>query len=106
LNAPRNSQLVGVPSPKPSGDYFTYDKYYSFLSTEYVTDDFIEVVRSKAFLQDVQKEMGAAPATPLSVVSLPRTERAPRTAETQVSSTISSPRCSWAPVSSDFFDGD
>ena len=70
--------LVGVPSPKPSGDYFTYDKYYSFLSTEYVTDDFIEVVRSKAFLQDVQKEMGVAPATPLSVVSLPRTERAPR----------------------------
>ena len=70
--------LVGVPSPKPSGDYFTYDKYYSFLSTEYVTDDFIEVVRSKAFLQDVRKEMGGAPATPLSVVSLPRTERAPR----------------------------
>lgn len=70
--------LLSVPSEPPRGNYFTYDKYYSLLSTEFLTDDFIEVVRSRSFREDVLKEMNEPPATPLSITSLPRLERAPR----------------------------
>jgi capsular polysaccharide biosynthesis protein len=69
--------LLGVPAEAPRGAYFTYDKYYSLLSTEYLTDDFVEVVRSKGFLEDVKSE--AAPDSgDLTITSLPRSERAPR----------------------------
>ncbi|MSQ27064.1 MAG: hypothetical protein EXR51_02855 [Dehalococcoidia bacterium] len=70
--------LLSVPSEPPRGNYFTYDKYYSLLSTEYLTDDFIEVVRSRSFREDVLKELNEPPATALSITSQPRTERAPR----------------------------
>jgi len=69
--------LLSVPSEAPRGAYFTYDKYYSLLSTEYVTDDYIEVVRSKGFLQDVRRETSLQ-GSDLTITAQPRSERAPR----------------------------
>ena len=40
------------------GDFFKYDAYYSWLSSEYLADDLSEVIRSEAFAQDVSAEMG------------------------------------------------
>lgn len=48
---------IGVqPEPAKPG-IFQYDRYYSFLSSEYVADDFSEIVKSKAFLQDIRQEL-------------------------------------------------
>lgn len=70
--------LLSAPSERPTGSYFTYDRYYSLLSTEYLTDDFIEVVRSQAFRDDVRKELGATAPAAFTLQSQPRSERAPR----------------------------
>ena len=70
--------LLSVPAEPARGAYFRYDKYYSLLSSEYLTDDFIEVVRSQAFRDDVREAMGAAPNVPISIHSLPRANSAPR----------------------------
>lgn len=78
--------LVSVPAEPPRGSYFTYDNYYSLLSSEYITDDFIEVVRSQAFLADVRQEMGGSSDPSLSIQSQPRSERAPRIITITVSS--------------------
>lgn len=69
--------LLSVPAEVPRGVYFTYDKYYSLLSTEYVTDDYIEVVRSRGFLEDVRREANLHNVE-LTVSAQPRSERAPR----------------------------
>ncbi len=76
--------LLSVPSEVPRGAYFTYDKYYSLLSTEYVTDDYIEVVRSKGFLQDVRRETNLQ-SSDLTITAQPRSERAPRVLTVTVS---------------------
>lgn len=78
--------LMSVPSEPARGNYFTYDKYYSLLSTEFITDDFVEVVRSAAFREDVLKELNAPAATALAISSQPRSERAPRILTVSVAS--------------------
>ena len=45
-----------VPDPR-IGDFFKYDSYYAWLSSEYLADDLSEVVRSEAFAQDVSDVM-------------------------------------------------
>lgn len=77
--------LLSVPSEAPRGAYFTYDKYYSLLSTEYVTDDYIEVVRSRGFLQDVRRDTNLQ-GSDLTITAQPRSERAPRVLTVTVSS--------------------
>jgi capsular polysaccharide biosynthesis protein len=50
--------VVGiVPEPSVSGTY-TYDRYYTWLTAEYLIDDYSEVVKSQAFAQDVATEAG------------------------------------------------
>jgi capsular polysaccharide biosynthesis protein len=44
---------VGVPPESRTGDYYTYDRYYTWLTSEYIADDFSEVVKSQAFAEDV-----------------------------------------------------
>jgi capsular polysaccharide biosynthesis protein len=44
---------VGVPPESRTGNYYTYDRYYTWLTSEYIADDFSEVVKSQAFAQDV-----------------------------------------------------
>lgn len=45
-----------VPDPR-IGDFFKYDSYYAWLSSEYLADDLSEVIRSEAFAQDVSDAM-------------------------------------------------
>jgi capsular polysaccharide biosynthesis protein len=46
-----------VPDPR-IGDFFKYDAYYAWLSSEYLADDLSEVLKSEAFAQDVSQELG------------------------------------------------
>lgn len=45
------------PEPR-QGDYYTYDKYYTWLTSEYLVDDFGEVIQSDAFARDVSARLG------------------------------------------------
>jgi capsular polysaccharide biosynthesis protein len=55
--------IVGVPPEPPRSDYYTYDRYYTWLASEYLADDFSEVVKSAAFAGDVTARLnqGEAP---------------------------------------------
>ena len=44
--------VVGI-KPEQSDSYYTYDRYYTWLTAEYLIDDFSEVVKSQVFAQDV-----------------------------------------------------
>jgi len=49
-----NMRLVIGLRPEPdAGDYYTYDRYYTWLTAEYLLDDFAEVVKSEMFARDV-----------------------------------------------------
>lgn len=52
---------IGVQPEERRDNLYQYDRYYAFLASEYLADDFGEVVKSRAFLEDVQKEMGNTP---------------------------------------------
>jgi capsular polysaccharide biosynthesis protein len=49
--------IVGVPPEPLRGDYYTYDDYYTWLASEYLADDFSEVVKSGAFATDVTNRL-------------------------------------------------
>lgn len=52
--------LLGLePEPK-TGDYYTYDKYYTWLTAEYLVDDVSELVRSVTFAQAVSARLSTA----------------------------------------------
>jgi capsular polysaccharide biosynthesis protein len=58
--------LVGVEPEPARGEYYTYDRYYAWLASEYLADDFSEVVKYSAFARDVTAHLAAGP-TPLEV---------------------------------------
>jgi capsular polysaccharide biosynthesis protein len=58
--------LVGVEPEPAKGDNYTYDRYYTWLSSEYLADDFSEVVKYSAFARDVTAHL-AAGLTPIEV---------------------------------------
>lgn len=45
--------LVGVAPEACLGDHYCYDRYYTWLASEYLADDLSEVVKSSAFAEDV-----------------------------------------------------
>ncbi|MHB9031661.1 MAG: YveK family protein, partial [Anaerolineae bacterium] len=49
---------VGITPEQSSGNYYTYDRYYTWLTAEYLIDDLSEVVKSGAFAQDVTQASG------------------------------------------------
>ncbi len=52
--------VVGVkPEPNPL-QHYTYDRYYTWLTAEYLVDDLSEVVKSYAFARDVASLSGLA----------------------------------------------
>ena len=58
--------IVGVPPEPVRGDYYTYDRYYSWLASEYLADDFSEVVKSADFAGRVTDRLNES-GTPLQV---------------------------------------
>lgn len=45
--------VVGVRPEPASSSYYRYDRYYTWLTAEYLVDDLSEVVKSSAFAKDV-----------------------------------------------------
>lgn len=50
--------VVGLQPEQSGGQYYTYDYYYTWLTAEYLADDFSEVVKSRAFAGDVAATAG------------------------------------------------
>ncbi len=50
---------VGVVPEQGNGEYFTYDRYYTWLASEYLVDDLSEVVRSQSFAAAVSGELNS-----------------------------------------------
>lgn len=72
-----------VPDPRV-GDFFKYDSYYAWLSSEYLADDLSEVLKSEAFAADVSAEMGQAVA-PEVISNLTRTKKTHRLLDLTIS---------------------
>ena len=72
-----------VPEQRP-GEFFRYDSYYSWLSSEYLADDLSEVLRSEAFAQDVSAELGST-LEPSAIVGLTRTKKTHRLLDVTIS---------------------
>lgn len=49
---------VGIVPEDGNGRFFTYDRYYSWLTAEYLADDLSEVIRSRGFADEVSKRLG------------------------------------------------
>jgi len=49
---------VGVPPESSSPSYYAYDRYYNWLSSQYLADDLSEILKSEAFARDVAKRLG------------------------------------------------
>ncbi len=49
--------ILSVPPEEPNGEFFRYNKYYAWVASEYLVDDFGELIRSQAFLEDVKAEL-------------------------------------------------
>lgn len=70
--------LLSVP-PEPRADgYFGYDTYYSWLSAEYLVDDFSEVIKSGRFAEHVGEELRNAGVSGISYDGAPATEKTHR----------------------------
>ena len=53
------------PPPEPkTGDYYTYDEYYSYLTSEYLNDDLIELIQGRDFMLELQRRLQAKHASP------------------------------------------
>ncbi|OQB27958.1 MAG: hypothetical protein BWY10_00894 [Chloroflexi bacterium ADurb.Bin180] len=55
--------MMGLEPEAKTGDYYTYDRYYTWLTTEYLVDDVAELVRSGAFARAVSDSLAAAGIT-------------------------------------------
>jgi len=51
---------VGIVPEERKGEYYAYDLYYTWVTAEYLTDDFSEIVKSQAFAADVSQLLGEA----------------------------------------------
>lgn len=51
---------IGLKPEERGPNVYTYDRYYTWLTSEYLVDSFAEVVKSQAFAQDVSARLAAA----------------------------------------------
>lgn len=51
---------VGIKPEAATGEYYRYDRYYTWLTAEYLLDDLAEVVKSRVFAADVSTLSGLA----------------------------------------------
>jgi capsular polysaccharide biosynthesis protein len=69
VSAPYQAALILSVQPRPepkTGNYYSYDGYYSYLTSEYLNDDLIDTVESSAFLQRVRDRLKNFPGGPPS----------------------------------------
>jgi capsular polysaccharide biosynthesis protein len=55
--------MMGLEPEVKSGDYYTYDKYYTWLTAEYLIDDTAALVRSRAFAEAVSARLAGTGVT-------------------------------------------
>lgn len=48
---------VSLEPESKGGEYYSYDRYYAWLASEYLIDDLTEVVKSEAFAETVSREL-------------------------------------------------
>ena len=61
--------MMGLEPEDKSGDYYAYDKYYTWLAAEYLIDDAAELVRSSSFAAAVSKRLaGRGISVPAGVI--------------------------------------
>ena len=51
---------VGVAPEPRDGTYYTYDRYYTWLASEYLVDDLAEIIKSSTFAGAVSEELASA----------------------------------------------
>ena len=51
---------VGVAPEPRDGPYYTYDRYYTWLASEYLIDDLAEIIKSSTFANAVSEELASA----------------------------------------------
>jgi capsular polysaccharide biosynthesis protein len=51
------ADLAGTPVPTATAGAFTYDDYYSWGSSEYMADDYVQIIPSQAFAQLVSDQL-------------------------------------------------
>jgi capsular polysaccharide biosynthesis protein len=71
-----------VPDPR-AGDFFKFESYYAWLSSEYLADDLSELLKSEAFAQDVSAELGSE-VSPGTIANLTRTKKTHRLLDLQI----------------------
>jgi capsular polysaccharide biosynthesis protein len=54
---------VGIVPETGDGKFYTFDRYYSWLTAEYLADDLSEIIKSRAFADEVSKRLGGQVAT-------------------------------------------
>lgn len=52
--------MMGLEPEAKTGDYYAYDRYYTWLTAEYMVDDVSELVRSGAFAQAVSESLSSS----------------------------------------------
>jgi len=61
--------MMGLEPEAKSCDYYAYDKYYTWLTAEYLIDDASELVRSSAFAQAVSERLaGTGVSVPAGII--------------------------------------
>jgi capsular polysaccharide biosynthesis protein len=65
-----------VPEPR-TGQFYGYDYYYPWLSSEYLADDLSQVIKSEAFARDVSQRLGGQ-VSPGAVVEAVRPQKTHR----------------------------
>ena len=62
--------VIGLKPEPRSGDYYTYDRYYTWLTAEYLIDDLAEVVKSASFASAVQEYLSDSVGWPTDSTGL------------------------------------
>ena len=57
LYQPSIRVTVGLAPEHRTADYYTYDRYYTWLASEYLVDELTEIVQSEAFARLVSEEL-------------------------------------------------
>ena len=56
------SLAISLPGQPPSPTLFTYNDYYTWVTSEYLIDDLSEIMKGRSFAEDVLAEAGGSPA--------------------------------------------
>lgn len=70
--------LVSIRPEIRNTGFFTYEEYYTWLTSEYLVDDLSEFVKSTAFTRAVQDELGGEPVDSINIEGIQRSKKTHR----------------------------